>query len=85
MKDMNDSFAYDEESCSVIKLNNNLILYLREVNKYLALVCLINKDNFDKIGLINYNFTCFKKAISEVFEVRNIIQQKANLRKQKKK
>lgn len=85
MKDMNDSFAYDEESSSVIKLNNNLVLYLREVNKYLALVCLISEENFDKIGLINYNFTCFKKAISEVFEVRNIIQKRANLRKQQKK
>jgi Ras-related GTP-binding protein C/D len=84
MKDLNDSFAYDEESSSVIKLNNGLVLYLREVNKYLALVCLINKDNFDKIGLINYNFSCFKKAISEVFEVRNIIHQRTLQRKHKK-
>eukprot|EP01027_Heterolobosea_sp_BB2_P005873 GEZU01008932.1.p1 GENE.GEZU01008932.1~~GEZU01008932.1.p1 ORF type:complete len:331 (-),score=116.80 GEZU01008932.1:130-1122(-) len=79
MKDDNEGFAYDEESFSVIKLNNKMVLYLREVNRYLALVCLIREDNFDKIGLINYNFVCFKQAIGEVFEVRN------SLRKRKQK
>lgn len=29
-----DGLAYDSESSSVIKLNNGLVLYLREVNKY---------------------------------------------------
>lgn len=61
-----DAFAYDEESTCVIHLSNNTVLYLREVNRYLALVCLIEKEPFKKIGLINYNFECFKKAISEV-------------------
>jgi len=40
----------------VIKLNSGQILYFREVNKYLALVCLIREDSYDKHGkfLINY-------------------------------
>eukprot|EP01102_Stenamoeba_stenopodia_P019987 TRINITY_DN7654_c0_g1_i2.p1 TRINITY_DN7654_c0_g1~~TRINITY_DN7654_c0_g1_i2.p1 ORF type:complete len:174 (+),score=38.22 TRINITY_DN7654_c0_g1_i2:320-841(+) len=62
-----EGLAYDAESQSIIKLNNGMVLYLREVNKYLALVCLIREDNFDKLGLIDYNFKCFKKAIGDVF------------------
>jgi len=47
-----------------------MVLYLREVNRFLALVCLLREDNFEKHGLIDYNFECFKSAISEVFEVK---------------
>lgn len=31
-----DGLAYDSESSSVIKLNNGMVLYLREVNKYVS-------------------------------------------------
>lgn len=61
--------AGDSETQSVIKLSNNKVLYLREVNKYLCLVCLLKTDVFDKQGLIDYNFLCLKRAISEVYEV----------------
>jgi Ras-related GTP-binding protein C/D len=67
--DAMSSMGYDPETQSVIKLNNGSILYLREVNKFLALVCRIKEDKFDKHGLIDYNFQCFKKAINQVFEV----------------
>jgi len=63
-----EGIAYDEETQSIIRLNNGMVLYLREVNKYLVLVCLLRSDNFDKHGLIDYNFQCFKKAISDVFK-----------------
>lgn len=63
------SVGYDPETQSVIKLNNGMVLYMREVNKFLALVCLLRQDKFDKHGLIDYNFQCFKKAINQVFEV----------------
>jgi len=62
-----DTIAYDKESQSIIKLNNGIVLYLREVNRYLALVCILREDHFDKHGLIDYNFQCFKNAMSEVF------------------
>lgn len=45
-----EGLAYDEETQSIIKLSNGTVLYLREVNKYLALVCLLREDNFDKHG-----------------------------------
>jgi len=33
MKDDSEGLAYDEKSQSIIKLNNGMVLYLREVNK----------------------------------------------------
>nr|CAG4651933.1 EOG090X08AZ [Triops cancriformis] len=61
---------FDQQSLSLIKLNNATILYLREVNRFLALVCILREDHFDRQGLIDYNFMCFRQAIQEVFEVR---------------
>ena len=62
--------TYGAQSSSIIKLNNGLVLYLREVNRYLALVCLLREENFEKHGLIDFNFHCFREAILEVFDVR---------------
>ncbi|XP_050027194.1 ras-related GTP-binding protein C isoform X1 [Dermacentor andersoni] len=61
--------TFDSESASIIKLNNGTVLYLQEVNRFLALVCILRDENFDKQGLIDYNFQCFRQAIHEVFEV----------------
>jgi len=69
LKEEGEATAYDPETHSVIKLNNNLVMYLREVNKYLALVCMIRSEKFDKQGLIDYNFECLKKAINQIFDV----------------
>lgn len=70
MHDEGDGSAFDNQSSSIIKLNNCTILYLREVNKFLALVCILREDNFDRQGLIDYNFHCFRQAILEVFELK---------------
>jgi len=69
-KGKGDVLAYDADSASVIKLSNNYILYLREVNKYLALVCLMQNKSFSKAGLVEYNFMCFKKAIQQLFDAK---------------
>ncbi|XP_064489141.1 ras-related GTP-binding protein C-like isoform X2 [Ornithodoros turicata] len=61
--------TFDSQSSSIIKLNNGTVLYLQEVNRFLALVCILRDENFDKQGLIDYNFQCFRQAIHEVFEV----------------
>ncbi|KAF4523693.1 hypothetical protein B566_EDAN006064 [Ephemera danica] len=71
LREDTEAAAFDSESSSIIKLNNGTILYLREVNKFLALVCILREDNFDRQGTIDYNFLCFKQAIQDVFEVRN--------------
>lgn len=73
VEDANDRSAFDEQSFSVIKLNNGTALYLREVNKFLALVCILREENFnEKQGVIDYNFQCFRQAIKEVFELKNV-------------
>lgn len=69
-RDDADFTAFDLQSSAIIKLNNNTVLYLKEVNRYLALVCILRADSFEKQGLIDYNFYCFKKAIEAVFELR---------------
>ncbi|KAM9776737.1 ras-related GTP-binding protein C-like isoform 1-T1 [Syngnathus typhle] len=61
--------AYDKESLAIIKLNNTTVLYLKEVTEFLALVCILREESFERKGLIEYNFHCFRKAICEVFEV----------------
>lgn len=63
--------AFDNRSSSLIKLNSGTILYLREVDKYLALVCILREDSFEKQGVINYNFLCFREGLQQVFEIRS--------------
>lgn len=42
--------TFNNQSSSLIKLNNGTVLYLREVNKFLALVCILREENFQKQG-----------------------------------
>lgn len=63
---------FDSKSSSVIKLTGaneepNVVIYLREVDRCLALVCIVNEENFLKQHLINYNIDNFKKGLKELF------------------
>jgi Ras-related GTP-binding protein C/D len=58
--------AFDDDSSSVIRLSNGMILYLREVDSMLALVCLIRSENFRKKSLINYNIGCLKQSLKQL-------------------
>lgn len=64
---------FDKKSSSVIKLassnaQDNIVLYLREIDKSLALVCLINQREIHKQHLINYNIDRFKEGLKKIFE-----------------
>ncbi|KAF9026979.1 hypothetical protein BGZ52_005034 [Haplosporangium bisporale] len=76
----------NHEAFSVIKMGNGTVLYLREVNKYLALICLLRAETFEKQGLIDYNVHCFKEAMDQVFELkraeRNRREMEANQQQQ---
>uniref|UniRef100_A0A8C5S2C2 Ras-related GTP-binding protein n=1 Tax=Laticauda laticaudata TaxID=8630 RepID=A0A8C5S2C2_LATLA len=70
---------YDKESTAIIKLNNATVLYLKEVTNSLHsshVSSWFSDGQTDShmfsfsLGLIDYNFHCFRKAIHEVFEVR---------------
>lgn len=53
---------YDSKSQAIIKLNDKTILYLKEVQKYIALICIIKENNYDRVFLIDYNIDVFKKG-----------------------
>ena len=63
--------AYDTESASVIRLSNGMVLYLKEVDQMLALVCITRSENFRKKSLINYNIACLKKALRQLMKPTN--------------
>ena len=73
--DQVDTTSFDTQSSSIIRLNNSTILFLKEVNKVLALVCILREENFEHEGLIDFNFACFRRAIEKVFEVRAMKRQ----------
>lgn len=62
--------AFDNQSASLIKLNNGTILYLREINRFLGLVCILRDYNFSRQGIIDYNYICFRDAVHKIFAVR---------------
>merc|ERR1719431_2469919 len=72
-----DTTAFDTKSSSIIRLNNSTILFLKEVNKVLALVCILREENFEHEGLIEFNFSCFRRAIERVFAVRALARKPA--------
>jgi Ras-related GTP-binding protein C/D len=61
--------GYDLDSQAVVRLRINQVLFMKQINRYLALVAVVKKENFEKEGLIDYNFNVFKKSVSDVFEV----------------
>lgn len=52
MVDETEVNTFNSQSSSLIKLNNGTVLYLREVNKFLALVCILREENFQKQGML---------------------------------
>ncbi|GMI25063.1 hypothetical protein TeGR_g1156 [Tetraparma gracilis] len=64
-----DSSYYDSQSSSSIHLSNGMVLYLKEVDSMLALVCLTREDNILKKGLVDYNISVFKDALGKVVAV----------------
>mmetsp|Transcript_5788 Transcript_5788/g.7695 ORF Transcript_5788/g.7695 Transcript_5788/m.7695 type:complete len:400 (-) Transcript_5788:86-1285(-) len=59
-------FPYDSKSGVVIRMENSYVLHLREVDSFLALVCVMRNDPQINQGLLEYNFDSFKKAVAEV-------------------
>jgi Ras-related GTP-binding protein C/D len=60
------AIPYDNESSSAVRLNSGMVLYLREVSKYLALVCVIREEYFTKRSLLDFNINCFRKSLEQV-------------------
>ena len=68
-----EALKFDDKSSSSIRLHHpeseqNVMLYLKEVDKSLALVCLINENKMSKQHLINYNIDQFKVGLKQIFK-----------------
>ena len=50
LKENRSGSAYHKESKAIIKLNNTTVLYLKEVTKFLALVCILREESFERKG-----------------------------------
>lgn len=46
--------------------STNTYLYLKEIDEYLVLVCLIGEEEFQKKHLINYNINLLKENLQEL-------------------
>ncbi|KTW28932.1 hypothetical protein T552_01560 [Pneumocystis carinii B80] len=62
----NENITDEKEISSVIRLSNGMALYFHEINRYLALVCLVRIENLEKQSLLEYNVQCFNKAIEQI-------------------
>lgn len=60
------AIPYDHDSSSAIRLNSGMVLYLREVSKYLALVCVVREEYFQKRSLLDFNINCFRKSLDQI-------------------
>merc|ERR1711933_13484 len=55
-----------DASCH-INLLNGRILFLKEVDNCLAVVCIMKEEHFDKPELLNHNIESFRQALEEIF------------------
>lgn len=60
--------SYDDRSTSAIRLNNGMVLYLRHVSDYLALVCIMHAESFAKRSLLDYNIDVFRDSLRDLVE-----------------
>ena len=61
------TIPYDASSASAIRLNSGMVLYLREVSSYLALVCVLREEYFSKRSQLDYNINVFRSTLLEFF------------------
>ena len=65
-KSDNAKTSYDDRSTSAIRLNTGMVLYLRHVSDYLALVCIMHAESFAKRSLLDYNIDVFRESLQEL-------------------
>ncbi|KAK9474131.1 Gtr1/RagA G protein conserved region-domain-containing protein [Dipodascopsis tothii] len=54
---------------STSRLSNGIVLYLQQMVKGLALVCLMRKESMPKIALVEYNIEIFRDALDKLWQV----------------
>lgn len=56
-------------SSSVIKLTGGRVLYLKEINHHLALICVLREEALTKQAIIDYNVKQLKESILNLFRL----------------
>ena len=63
------SSVFDPMSSSVIKLTGGRALYLKEINRHLALICVLREEALTKQAIIDYNVKQLKESILKLFRL----------------
>ena len=63
------SSVFDSMSSSVIKLTGGRVLYLKEINRHLALICVLREEALTKQAIIDYNVKQLKESILNLFRL----------------
>ena len=69
-----DSYFDDNSTCS-IKINSlfnstKSILFLKFIVKNLALIAVINEDNYERNNLLDYNINVFRQAVKSILKIK---------------
>lgn len=66
--DINNDAYFDDNSTSLININSieKSVLYLRFIDSNLALISIINEENFERPHLLDYNIKLFRNAVKKI-------------------
>ncbi|KAI6173522.1 Ras-related GTP-binding protein D [Aphelenchoides besseyi] len=67
--DRRQTVGFDPKASAVVMLRTKQVIFMRQINVFLALVCVIKEENYEKQGLIDFNFNVFKEGIEQVFKL----------------
>jgi len=68
VKNSKEGLGFDNQTQATIKLSDSTILYYKEIEKFLALICLIKENDFNRPFLIDYNIEIFRQGLNEIFK-----------------
>ena len=63
-----EDMPHDNQSQSIIRLSNGTTLYLKEVEQFIVLICIIKEKNFDRPFLIDHNIDVFKEGLLRILK-----------------
>ena len=73
--DPSDEFYFDDKSTCSIKIfnhftNTNNILFLKFIHKNLALIAIINEENYERNNLLDYNINIFRQGVKSILKIK---------------
>ncbi|TKS86209.1 Ras-related GTP-binding protein D [Collichthys lucidus] len=78
LTDSEGGLPYDKESMAIIHLNNTTVMYLKEVTKFLAMVCFLRKESFERKGCGLWKTFCRTVLKSKLVLAHQVMRLNAN-------